>query len=165
MSRTALLALALALPVSLPAGNGKKPPGADPLPVGSFWVGNGENVEANGPGPDWGGMVLHINGRKGKFFEATAWYPGIQNGVSRMSGVLDGEGGISIHEPSVVYGEWNKTRGGVIAGGQYDGRADSKAISVTGAYKDPNSGAEIQCSFTLLRAPMPENKPAPSKPK
>lgn len=165
MIRTAKLALALAVPVLLAAGSGKKSPTADPLPVGSFWVGTGEQVGPDGARVAWDGMVLHIHERKDSFFDGAAWYPGFANGVARISGVLDGAGGIKVQAPSIVYGEWPKTPGGIVAGGTWVGRIDSKGINASGSFKDPQSGAVSSSSFWLLRAPMPESKPAPSKAK
>lgn len=166
MIRTAKLALALALPALLAAGSGTKSPTADPLPVGSVWVGTGEDVDAKGERRPWGCVAVHVHHRKEKFFEGTAWYPGANNGVSRLSGVLDGEGGISLHEPSIVFaGTPSKQWGALASGGTYTGRLDAKSVNLSGSYVDPKSGVEVQTSLSLLRAPASEIKATTTKPK
>lgn len=163
MNRIALFSLVLAAPLLLAAGNGKKSPAADPLPVGSMWVGSGE--QGVGEARQTWSMAIHIDERNGNFVRASAWYPTLANGVSRLSGVLDDKGSFSVDEPSIVHGEWNKTPGGIVAGGTYVGRADSKSVSVSGSFKDPKSGASIPCKFSLARVHGPSASAAPEKPR
>ncbi len=163
MIRTAKLTLTLALPALLAAGSAKKSPAADALPAGSFWVGAGES-DVGDKRQVWA-MAIHIDEREGDIVRASAWYPTLANGVSRLSGVLDGKGGLSVDEPSIVWGKWDKTPGGIVEGGRYTGRVDTKNISVSGAFKDPKSGASIPCSFTLSRAQTQMAAVAPARPK
>ncbi len=157
MPRTALLALAIALPVVAAAQAAKKSAVADPLPVGSVWVGTGEQGGTL-KGKDhahlaWGTMVLHVDERTGSFFKASAWYPGLNCGVGRMSGVLDDKGGISIEEPSILFGQGANGVQGLAPGGRWTGHVDATSLAVTGSFEDQASKAEIPCRFSLVRSP------------
>lgn len=169
MTRTAKLTVALALPALLAAGSAKKSPAADPLPVGSIWVGSGEQGGTL-KGKDharqsWGGMVLHVDECNGDFFKASAWYPGINHGVGRMSGVLNDKGGISIEEPSIRFGQAANGVFGLVPGGRWTGKLDAKSLVVTGSFEDPGNKAEIPCRSSLVRVEEPSTGAVPAKPK
>jgi len=72
----------------------------DPIKVHSVWEGTCDQT-----GWESYPMILFIQNRKGKAFEATIWYPTLGNGLVKTSGQVNPEGLVTFTEKQVIHGE------------------------------------------------------------
>jgi hypothetical protein len=165
MNRIALFSLVLAAPLLLAAGNGKKSPAADRLPVGSLWVGTGQQTYADGTERSWGAMALYIQRRDEAVVEAVAWYPGLNSGVTQLAGTVDSKGKLNLSETAVLFGQPQGKQPGLECGGPWTGKVTADSLVVDASGKDQKSGKGTTSSFSLVRAPSSDRGATSTKAK
>jgi hypothetical protein len=122
---------------------------ADLFKVNSVWQGTCDQSNPKSSYP----MILFIKQRKGDTFEGVTWYPTLENGLVKITGLIDAKGAVTFTEENVIHGEATEQRpDGVVAGSKYKANMERTILKGSGEYMDPKTKAEFTLKFSLKLA-------------
>src|SRR5262249_26522483 len=124
----------------------EEPP--DVFKVNSVWQGTLEQSNPKSSDP----MILFVKQRKGDSFEGVTWYPTIGNGLIKVTGRIDGKGGVTFTEEKVIHGDVTAQGRVVVAGSKYSAKLEGTVLKGTGEWVDPKTKDVYPMKFSLKSA-------------
>lgn len=121
---------------------------ADAFKANSVWNGTFEQSKPK----QSDAMVLFVKERRGDTFEALAWYPSLNSGVTRLTGQIGEKGVVTFTEDRVIHGASVGGGSGVIAGTKYTGKLDGSKLTGTGEFATKKKKEVITATFSLKLA-------------